>query len=149
MVSPMKTLTEREALDMVNIANSRKVDQILEQYADDAVLEMPGEPKPFVGKEAIRAFEKENYTAFPDWTLNVKTVAVTGNEVLIVGTGSGTHEGPITGFDGQTIAPTHKKVVIEGMTHIVLNDGGKIKSFRVYGDSQAIREQLGIRTAPP
>ena len=140
----MPPLTEKDAREMIARANTRNVDLVVDQYAEDAVFEMPGAPKPFRGKEEIRAFEKQNYTAFPDWTMNVKTIAVSGNEVLIVGSGTGTHTGPLTGYDGKLIPPTNKKVVIEGVTHLVLNDEGKIKSFRLYGDPLAIRQQLGL-----
>jgi uncharacterized protein (TIGR02246 family) len=142
-------LTERDARDMYAIANTRDVDKIVEQYADDAVFQVPGQDTPLSGREAIRSFLKENYTAFPDWTMSAKSVAVTGNEVLVVDSVSGTHTGPLTGWDGRSIAPTHRKVVLDGMTHIVLNEGGKIKSFRVYGNPLALPQQLGVSPTPP
>ncbi len=133
---------------MFAIANSRNVDKIVEQYADDATFQVPGQDKPLKGKDAIRSFLKENYTAFPDWSMSAKTVAVSGNEVLVVDSVSGTHTGPLTGWDGKSIAPTHRKVVLEGMTHLVLNEGGKIKSFRVYGNPLALPQQLGLPLQP-
>ncbi len=144
----MTQLTERDARDIFAIANTRNVDRIVDQYADDATFQVPGQEKPFAGKEAIRSFLKDNYTAFPDWAMTTKSLAVSGNEVLVVDSVTGTHKGPLTGFDGKSIAPTHRKVVLEGMTHIVLNDSGKIKSFRVYGNPLALPQQLGLPLPP-
>ncbi len=143
----MTQLTEQHARDIFAVANSRNVDQIVEQYADDATFQVPGQDKPLTGKGEIRSFLKENYTAFPDWVSNPKTVAVSGNEVLVVDSVSGTHDGPLVGWDGKSIAPTHRKVVLDGMTHIVMNESGKIRSFRVYGNPMQMPQQLGI--APP
>ncbi len=144
----MTQLTERDARDMFAIVNTRNVDKIVDQYADDATFQVPGQEKPFTGKEAIRSFLRENYTAFPDWTLNTKSVAVSGNEVLVVDSVSGTHSGQLIGWDGKSYAPTHRKVTLDGMTHIVLNESGKIKSFRVYGNPLAMPQQLGLPLQP-
>lgn len=140
----MTQLTEQNAREIFAIANTRNVDKIVEQYADDATFQVPGQERPITGKGAIRSFLKENYVAFPDWSMNPKTVAVSGNEVLVVDSVSGTHDGPLTGWDGKSIAPTHRKVVLDGMTHIVMNESGKIKSFRVYGNPLAMSQQLEI-----
>jgi steroid delta-isomerase-like uncharacterized protein len=147
--NPMNQITERDAREILANANSRNVDKIIEQYADDATFQVPGQHEPLIGKDAIRTFFEENYTAFPDWSVNPKTVAVSGNEVLVVESVSGTHEGPLTDFDGNAIPPTHRKVVLDGMTHIVLDASGKIKSFRVYGNPMEMPKQLGVAPQPP
>jgi steroid delta-isomerase-like uncharacterized protein len=140
----MTQLTEPQARQMFAIANTRNVDKVLEQYADDATFQTPAQDMPLKGKAAIGSFLTGSYAAFPDWTLDVQSVVISGNEALIVNSIRGTHDGPMTGIDGKPIAPTHKKFVQEQMTHVVMNDSGKVRSLRSYGNPQEIYRQLGI-----
>ncbi len=145
----MTQLTERDARDIFDTANTRDLDKIVDKFADDAIFQVPDQEKPFTGKEAIRSFLKDNYTAFPDWTMTAKSLAVSGNEVLVVDSVTGTHNGPLTGFGGKSIAPTHRKIALDEMTHIVVNEGGKIKSLRVYANPLSIPRQLGVSPESP
>ncbi|HKN07372.1 MAG TPA: ester cyclase [Thermoplasmata archaeon] len=139
----MTQLTEHDARQMIAVVNTRNIDQVVEQYADDATFQVPNMDSPLRGKEAIRSFLKESFVAFPDWTLDITKVFVSGDETAIVSSVRGTHTGPLTGVDGKSIAPTHKKFVQDQMTRVVLNEKGKVKSLRAYGNPDLYR-QLGL-----
>ncbi len=139
----MTQLTEQEARQMLDVVNTRNVEKVVEQYADDATFQVPHLESPLKGKAAIRTFLSENFAAFPDWKMDVSKVLVHGNDVVVVDSITGTHTGPLTGIDGKSIAPTNKKFVQEQMTRVVLNESGKVQSLRAYGTADLYR-QLGL-----
>lgn len=140
----MTQLTEQDARQMIAVVNTRNVDRVVEQYAEDATFQIPELNSPLNGKEAIRSYLKGAFEAFPDWTLDITKVFVSGDETVIVNSVRGTHTGPLTGADGKSIAPTHKKFVEDQMTRIVLNEKGKVKSLRAYGNPAELYRQLGL-----
>ena len=140
----MTQLTEQDARQMIAVVNTRNVDQIVEQYADDATFQMPAFDSPLQGKEAIRNYLTGSFQAFPDWTLDITKVIVSGDETVLVNSVSGTHNGPLAGADGTPIAPTHQRFVEEQMTRVVLNEQGKVKSLRAYGTPADLYRNLGL-----
>ncbi|MCI4350762.1 MAG: nuclear transport factor 2 family protein [Thermoplasmata archaeon] len=145
----MTQLTETQARDMIAVVNTRNLDKIVEQYAENATFQVPNLDKPLKGREAIRAFMKDSFVAFPDWKIETRGIAVSGNESFVVNTVHGTHDGPLVGHDGTTIPATHKKFVQEQMTHVILNEHGKVLSLRAYGNPTELYYQLGLSTASP
>jgi steroid delta-isomerase-like uncharacterized protein len=141
-------LTEPQVREMIAVVNTRNADKVADQYAEDATFQVPNLEMPAKGKEAIRAIMKGSFTAFPDWTIDIKSVTVSGNETFVVQTVKGTHEGPLTGMDGKIIAPTHKKFVSEQVAHVVLNENGKVKSLHAYGNPADVYRQLGLVSPP-
>jgi steroid delta-isomerase-like uncharacterized protein len=140
----MQQLTEQEVRQMIAVVNTRNVDKILEQYADDATFQVPSQEAPLAGKTAIRGFLASSFQAFPDWTQDVKNVYIQGHDVVVLNSVHGTHTGPLTAQDGKTIAPTNKKFVQEQIARVVLNEAGKIQSFRAYGTASDLNQQLGL-----
>jgi steroid delta-isomerase-like uncharacterized protein len=140
----MTQFTETDARQMIAVANTRNVDRILEQYADDATFQAPMLDKPLKGKDAIRAFLSGSFTAFPDWNLDLQKVVVSGNETFTVDSVRGTHEGALTSVDGKSTPATHRKFVQEQMTRVILNEKGKIQSLRSYGNPVELYRQLGL-----
>jgi steroid delta-isomerase-like uncharacterized protein len=137
-------LTEQEARQMIAVVNTRNVDKVLEQYADDATFQVPNLEKPLTGKAAIRSYLTESFVAFPDWKMEIAKVFVQGSDVVIVDSVSGTHTGPLTAVDGTAVAPTNKKFVQEQMTRMVLNQQGKVQSLRSYGNAANVRPLTGV-----
>jgi ketosteroid isomerase-like protein len=129
---------------MVAVVNTRNVDKVMEQYADDATFQVPGLDTPLRGKVAIREFLSGSFVAFPDWTLDITKVFVSGDETVVVNSVRGTHTGPLTGQDGKPIAPTNKKFVQDQMTRIVVNEKGQVRSLRAYGNLSDLYHQLGL-----
>jgi steroid delta-isomerase-like uncharacterized protein len=137
-------LTEQEARQMIAVVNTRNVETIVEQYAEDATFQTPNMATPIHGKAAIRGFLTGSFTAFPDWTMDVSRVYVTGSDVVVVNSVRGTHTGPLSQTNGQPIAPTNKKFVQDQMTRVVLNASGKVQSLRSYGNPAELNQQLGL-----
>jgi steroid delta-isomerase-like uncharacterized protein len=140
----MPQLTEQEVRQMIDVANTRNVDKVMDQYAEDATFQVPTLETPLRGKTAIREFLVGSFAAFPDWTIDVSKVFVSGEENVVVNSIHGTHTGPLAGKDGKSIAPTNKKFVQEQMTRVVLNEKGKVKSLRAYGNPADLYHQLGL-----
>ena len=140
----MTQLTEQEARQMIAVVNTRNVDKIVEQYADDATFQVPNLEKPIHGKDAIRGFLSGSFVAFPDWTMDVSRVYITGNDVIVVNSVRGTQTGPLTAQDGKSIAPTNRKFFQDQMTRVVLNENGKVQSFRAYGNQLESSQHVEI-----
>jgi|SRR5580693_8993124 ketosteroid isomerase-like protein len=140
----MTQLTEQSARDMIAVVNTRNVEKVVDQYAEDATFQVPDMTTPLHGRTEIRDFLTGSFAAFPDWTLDITKVFVSGDETVVVNSVRGTHTGPLTGKDGKTIAPTNKKFVSDQMTRIVLNENGKVQSLRAYGNPSDLYVQLGL-----
>jgi hypothetical protein len=76
--------------------------------------------------------------------MDVSKVIVSGNDVVVVNSVHGTHTGPFTARDGKAITPTYKLFVEEQLTHVVINEHGKISSFRAYGNPSDMHRLLGF-----
>ncbi len=140
----MTQLTEQDARQMIAVVNTRNVEKVLEQYAEDATFQVPNLDKPLTGKAAIRSYLTESFVAFPDWNMEVSKVFIQGNDVVVIDSISGTHTGPLTAVDGTAVAPTNKKFVQEQMTRVVLNQHGKVQSLRSYGNAANLRPLTGL-----
>lgn len=138
----MTQLTEQSARQIFADVNTRNVDKIVDHYAENASFQVPSLDSPLVGREAIRTFLTSSLTAFPDWTMDVTEVLVSGHEAVVVNSVHGTHTGPYTTKDGKSVAPTNKKLVQEQLTRVVVNEDGKVSMFRSYGNPSAINRML-------
>lgn len=145
----MTQLTEQTVRQMVAVVNSRNVDQIVEQYATDATFQVPNLDAPLRGKDAIRSYLSESFAAFPDWTMDISKVFLSGDETVIVNSIHGTNTGPMAGRDGKALAPTNRKFAQEQVTRMVLNGAGKVQSLRAYGDPAELFHQLGLPKSAP
>jgi ketosteroid isomerase-like protein len=112
-------------------------------FADDVVTVAPGAPEPFVGRHAFRDFARAFITGFPDARLELRNVvAETDNTIVVEGTFSGTHDGPLVSPTGE-IQPTGQLVEVPFVDIFVAN-GDKIVEHRVYYDQLALLGQLGL-----
>jgi C-1 hydroxylase len=140
----VSAITEPQVRDMIAVVNSRNVEKVLEQYSEEATFQSPAEERAMQGKAAIRTMYTNAFTAFPDWKLEPNTISIVGNEVLIVNSVSGTHDGPLNGPAGASFPATHRKFSQDQMTRIVINADGKVKSLRSYGNPAEVLRQLGL-----
>lgn len=129
---------------MIDNVNSRNVEKVMEQYAENATFQVPSLDAPIHGKDAIRAFYQGNFAAFPDWSMDVTKVIISGGETIVVNSVHGTHKGPLTGPTGQSFAPTNKRFAQDLLTRVVFDDADKVLSLRSYGNSSDLTRQLGI-----
>ena len=79
----MTQLTEQNARQIFADVNTRNVDKIVEHYAENATFQVPNLDAPVVGKEAIRTYVTSALTAFPDWSMDVREVLVSGHEAVV------------------------------------------------------------------
>lgn len=144
----MTQLTEQEVRQMIAVVNTRNVEKVVEQYADNATFQVPSLESPLRGKDAIRSYLEESFAAFPDWTMDVSKVFISGDETVVVNSIRGTHTGPLVSPNGTAIPPTNKKFVQDQMTRVVLNSSGKVQSLRAYGNPGEVFPQLGLPKSP-
>ncbi len=144
----MTQLTEPVARQMVDVVNTRNVEKLMEQYAENASFQVPNLEAPIEGKTAIRSYLTSAFAAFPDWTMDINKVIVSGNEAIVVNSVHGTHTGPFTGSDGKAVAPTNKTFVQEQLTRVVVDESGKVSLFRAYGNPSRMNRLLRTPNAP-
>ena len=113
-----------------------------EVIAPDYVGRFPPYPD-VVGREAIKLFNRQTRTAFPDLELTIDELIAEGDTVVVRWTMRGTHLGELRGG----IPPTGKPFAVTGTTtnHLV---GGQI--VEVWGniDLLGLMLQLGLVTPP-
>jgi len=145
----MTQLTEQQTRQLIAVVNSRNVDTVVEQYAENATFQVPSMETPIHGKDAIRTFYSGRFAAFPDWTIDVSKVFLSGDETVVVNSIHGTQTGPLVTMDGKSIPPTNRKFVQDQLTRLVINAQGKVQSHRAYGNPAEVNRQLGISPSKP
>ena len=90
------------------------------------------------GADEMAAYFQETFDAIPDMHMEVVTVTEQGDDVFVQWHLTGTHEGPLLG-----IAPTGKRLAVDGMDHFVLRDGRVESNFVVFDQMQYAR-QIGL-----
>jgi len=143
----MTQLTEQDARRLATVVNTRNVSKVVDEYAENATFQVPNLDAPLQGKEAIRSYLTSAFAAFPDWTMDISKVIVSGDEAVVVNSVHGTHTGPFTASDGKAVAPTNKKFSQEQLTRVVVDSSGKVTLFRAYGNPSQMNRLL--RPAQP
>jgi predicted ester cyclase len=115
------------------------VDELL---APDYVGHFPPNPD-VAGREAVKQFNRETRTAFPDLQLTIDETIGEGDKVVVRWTMRGTHLGEMRGG----IAPTSKPFTVTGTTtnRVV---GGQIAEAWGNIDLLGLMLQLGLVTPP-
>ncbi len=138
----MRDLVERhyEGISTGNLTLGTSV------FSDDVVTVAPGAAEPLAGRHAFREFARAFVTGFPDAKLEVSNVVVETDDTIVVeGTFSGTHDGPLVSPGGE-IAPTGQLIDVP-FVDIFVARGDEIAEHRIYYDQLALLAQLGL--APP
>lgn len=140
----MKPLGIADARRLIELANSRDAGKVTDAFSEQASFQNPFMREPVRGKENVRTIILRSYQSFPDWNMQAEKIVVAGNEAWAVCVFSGTHEGEFPGPEGQTIAPTHQRVVFDVMTHLLLDPRGKVALFYAFANPREVYRQLGI-----
>ncbi len=122
--------------------SSQNVDKILFYYADDCVYEDMAIGKINKGKEEIRSFVINVFTAFPDFKIERKSFFASSDQICIEGVISGTHEGNFPGFP-----PATGKSFAVKSAHIVKLHNDKAIRVTDYYDMASLMRQLGLLPA--
>lgn len=118
--------------------NGRKLEVVDELLAPTFSNHDPNTPDLGTGPEAYKKLVNLYTTAFPDLSFSIEELISDEDTLVMRWRSSGTHKGDLGG-----IAPTDKRIVIEGITvsHI---KNGKILDQHVSWDALGMMQQLGI-----
>lgn len=133
----------REIMDRVTETVFKKDSEALKAlYAPNAVAETPDQGA-LTGPDAIAEYLGEFLVAFPDASYESVHAHESGANAIDEGYFVGTHTGPLTGPDGETIEATGKSVRLRACD-VATVEGGVVTSHRFYFDNMELLEQLGL-----
>jgi steroid delta-isomerase-like uncharacterized protein len=144
---PRRTrITKRKALEnhargYFDAIAQRDVDAMLEHWSDEGVIDLV--PLGILrGRDEIRAFFTELFTAFPDFETTVARVAAGQDDVAV----EWRSRGHFTGGPFQGVDPTGRLVEIRGVDILEVADG-KTVSNTAYYDGMAFARGAGLLPA--
>lgn len=101
---------------------------------------------PMTGREALVGFMQMWRRAFPNLRFATTNAIEHGDAVVVEGTFTGTHDGPLVSPQGE-VAPTGRPVSNSFCNVFEIRDG-RIAAFRGYADTLDIMAQLGLMPEP-
>ena len=113
------------------------VARIMDDYADEAVVNDPLFAKPLVGKPAIGTHKLAEMIALSDINFDVGERWADGNKLFANWTVTGIHSGPY--YD---LPATDNQIRLEGSTVVTRDDDGKITEETLFYDADDMRRQL-------
>ena len=119
--------------------NAHDPDAVAAVFAEDAVLREAGRPDETRGRAAIRERAAMLLGAFSDFRLERLTLVIDGDAHADRWVMSGTHDGDLWG-----IAPTGRRVRIEGATFTRLGTDGLVVEDVHFTDLAGLMAQLGL-----
>ena len=130
------------ARDSWEAFNQKDAAKATSYYAENAVVQDYGEPKPRTGKEEIQQVWQMYITAFPDAHVTIEGELAHGDTVVQQWRVNGTNTGPL-----MEMPATNKSVEVHGCSifHMV---NGKIEHEWEYWDQLSFMKQLGMMPEP-
>ncbi len=110
--------------------------------ADDFVLHH-ADGQDLRGPDGLIEQFKSMKSAFPDWTLKPQLVMVSGQDLLVMGLSSGTHQQPLKTPQGEVVAPTNKKIGQLFFHRLAITADLKAKEEWLFSDMGTMMSQLG------
>jgi steroid delta-isomerase-like uncharacterized protein len=139
-------MSERENIQIVQkwveALNAHDVIQLEKYRAPQYVFQAPGFPAP-VGVNEEAAYTQGLFDAFADFHVEVAQTIAQGDFVVANVTMTGTHDGPMTMPNGQTVPATGKKVALP-VSNTLQFANGKIAGNYLYSDLLGLMAQLGL-----
>jgi steroid delta-isomerase-like uncharacterized protein len=119
--------------------NCRDAEAIVSSFAEGGTYSDPSAGQG-LAREAIAAYAREMWTAFPDLSFDIVSAAEAGTGLvaaqwLMHGTNTGSFRG---------LPPTGRRVALPGADFIQV-EGHRIRSVQVYFDTRVVPEQLGLQ----
>ena len=121
--------------------NSHDEAAIRAQTADDCVFEGPGGVR-LQGGDAVTGYAAAWFNAFSDATIEIDTVVVDGDWVAVTGVFKGTHDGTLSGPNGDVPA-TGRRLEGRHSQFVRFADGKSVEEY-LYYDQMDVVEQLGL-----
>ena len=130
----------RRIYDELNRRNLATIDEnTASDYVGHALVHNPLRPAGVAsGVAGVKQDFTMHYTAFPDWQITIDDMIAEGDNVVIVTTERGRHQGEWLG-----IAPTGQQVTVQGVTIFRIADG-KIAEAWGLADRAGMWQQLGL-----
>jgi steroid delta-isomerase-like uncharacterized protein len=123
--------------------DNQDMNALVQLYAEDAVMFMPGEAEPIRGRQAIAENQATFLRAMPDMTIKFTTILIQGNHIAFEGIFEGTFTGPLATPEGD-IPPTGRSAKA-GFAFIArVNADGLVEEDRTYYDNLDFMKQLGL-----
>jgi len=126
--------------------NAHDLEAAARDTAPDGELTAPGDMT-VKGPQAIKGYNQNWITAFPDARFETKNIFAQGNQVVVEATFVGTHNGTLKTPMGDVPATGRK--VKGDFVQVFEVDRGLIKKARLMFDQVQLMTQLGMAPAPP
>jgi len=123
---------------------ARDPEAVAAMYASDAVRYDPTAPQGMKGRDAIRKYHQTLAKAFKDVEARTLNIVSKGEITAWEWVGTLTHSGPFELPTG-TLAPTNRRVTMNGATFYRFNREGLIAEQRDYFDISGLMQQLGVK----
>ena len=135
---------ERNLVSQVNkfvdeYINKNNTEALKDLVTNDYVRTMNGKKVAGNPQELISSYEVFR-TGFPDEKVTLSNIEVSGNDVFVNWTFTGTNNGEFNGM-----APTGKKVQISGVSQLKYNGEGKCYREDVFFNELDMMKQLGYK----
>jgi len=123
--------------------DDQDMNALVQLYAEDATMIMPGEAEPIRGRDAIEKNQAGFLRAMPDFSIEFTLTLISGNYIFFEGVGGGTFTGPMASLEGD-ISPTGKSAKAKFAFIAKVNAAGLIEEDRTYYDNAEFMKQLGL-----
>jgi predicted ester cyclase len=126
--------------------NSQDWDTFSKRHTNDVIVRWPGQSEPTRGLETHRKEGIEMFKIFPDNHVEnnpYKVLFGQGDWTCSIAIFSGTHKGPMTVPEGNSIPPTNKKFQVDFCTVAHWNNG-QIDEENLFYDLGGLMRQLGL-----
>jgi steroid delta-isomerase-like uncharacterized protein len=130
-----KALARRVLDEMFNKGNLDVADELL---APDYVDHDPAMPEDIHGPEGFKQYVSGYRSAFSDLHLEFEDQIAEGDKVVTRWTGTGTHDGELSG-----IPPTGNRVTLPGMEIVRISGGKLVEGWEGY-DTMNLMRQLDV-----
>jgi len=131
------------ASSLIAAFNGHDAERLANLYTDDQVTVLPGAPEPVRGRKNKEEMVAGYFRAFPDLTLEIPLVLVSGNHVVCAGHMAGTNTGPLVSPEGE-MPPTGRRVNIRMAFILRVRPDGQIEEDQTYFDEAEFLKQLGL-----
>ena len=131
------------ARSLVEAFNGHDAERLSNLYTDDQVTVLPGAPEPVRGRKNKEEMVAGYFRAFPDLTLEIPLVLVSGSHVVCAGYMKGTNTGPLVSPEGE-MPPTGRRVNIRMAFILRVRPDGQIEEDQTYFDEAEFLKQLGL-----
>lgn len=121
--------------------NGRKLETLGQLVSPSHALHGPNFTGSSIGPEAYKHQVAQFVRAFPDLHWEIEETISEKDKVVVLWTFTGTHKGEYRG-----IAPTNKKVSVDGITVHHVTDGKIMDSYANW-DTWGMMQQLGVVSA--